>query len=95
MVGSLPSRTLVQMSLRGNTSPPPNEVNELFAACLRASRLLTSADVVEIDRVVPFSNYVILSEVEGSPGKVPCKRLSYKQCRSSQSLRPRGEGVTK
>ena len=71
VVGSLPSRALVQMSLRGNTSPPPNEVDELFATCLRASRLLTSADVIKCHTersreylrgsapIKPFSNYVI------------------------------------
>ena len=43
VVGSLPSRRLAVMSLIGNTSPPPNEVNELFVTYLPAPSKLISA----------------------------------------------------
>ena len=61
MVGTLPSRRLAVMSLIGNTSPPLNEVDELFATCLRASRLLTSAD----------EKSVIPSEAESISAEAP------------------------
>ena len=138
VAGSLPSRALVQMSLRGNTSPPRMKqvavCNQLaYFTCTnfggrksmsyRLSRLFLTAHVSEIPPtergggsvavfqatkgvrcaceqsrgsalVKPLSNFVILSEVEGSPGRVPYKRLSCKQRYSRQSLRHWREGFT-
>ena len=54
MVGCLPSRRLAVMSLIGNTSPPPNEVDELFAIFLHTSSVLTSADVIIYQSTKPF-----------------------------------------
>ena len=46
MVGSLPSRALGMMVFIGQHLATPDVVCEMFAICLRTSRLLTSADVM-------------------------------------------------